>query len=245
MGVKAEFFCLLVLGPLVILGYSLYFAFDTFKVYRKSDLFELQLSQLNAASLFIGKTKLADLPLRIKELRKQEGFENLLVTDKTGVIRDANQPTWVGQSISSAFKDIDPARIFDPSSVEGSLEMGSRLISFLAIDLETDRIYVLLIGDKNSVLRILNIFIYKSAATLCGLLAFLFLASQFVSSRWILGLKHLELAIDRLGAGDWNVMVPLSGEDEFGEVFRKFDRMREALRKSVNSTANAKKTDPV
>lgn len=238
MSLRIKFLALLVVIPSLCLGIFLYFAITTFVNDKKLSLLENQFNLLNSTNLFfLSSQKSETLSEAIANLKKQEGFENLVVATPTGKLWPDEK-----ESLETIFGTEVYQKLLSQTSSEGSFEVKAidgvkLLLSFLRVNVNKENVNPLIfiittplsLADRASLL-----FLFKAVAAFVALISIAILVSILFSNKLTMGIKTLSQAMTDFGNGKFETeLLGSNGDDEVATMTRQFQEMRKQIKNLI------------
>ena len=173
------------------------------------------------------------IELFIKDTMERQGFSHLTVVDHAGAVRGSNDPAMVGKKYEPALQAEPVAKAGDVTVQSFQGTNGDKILDFetpiLFQKKEVGQVHLGLFQaplervSQVTVTLLLVLLVVTVAAV--AVIAFVF---GTVLSRPVKILTH---ALGQLAAGNYEFRIPQTRNDEFGRLFRVFDRTAETLRK--------------
>lgn len=236
MSLRIKFLALLVVIPSLCLGIFLHFAITTFDNDKKLSLLENQFNLLNSTNLFfLNSQKPENLSEAISNLRKQEGFENLVVSTPAGKLWPEEK-----ESLETIYGAEVYQKLLSQTSSEGSFEVkakdsGSLLLSFLRVNTDNINPLIFIITTPSSLAdRASLLFLFKAVAAFVALISIAILISILFSNKLTKGIKALSQAMTDFGVGKFDTELPSSNDDdEVATMTRQFQIMRKQIKNLI------------
>ena len=144
-------------------------------------------------------------------------------------IRERHQAIEVGAQVVFALRD-EPGAAREIAGVD---ELKDQLARFL--NLRRERTHRLLIEQQ----RVWSWLYIACGVLIVAFIAMMFAAAVFLRRRLLEPLRSLTKAARRVGAGDFDVRVPATGDDELADVAQSFNRMAERLQHARRAARDA------
>ncbi|HVE50655.1 MAG TPA: protein kinase [Casimicrobiaceae bacterium] len=173
----------------------------------------------------------AAIEVFIQETMSRQSFPYLQVVDDEGVVRGANDTAKVGTKYAKLTGQAvpNPDKSLAVLSVRGG--DGRKVLDFGApIVFQEKKIGELHLGLYEEPLsKIARLILYLLAILTLVTIAAVTLATYFLARRLVPPLRVVRNGLDEIAAGRYDVRTGEKRTDEFGEVFRAFDRAASAL----------------
>lgn len=236
MSLRIKFLALLVVIPSLCLGIFLHFAITTFVNDKKLSLLENQFNLLNSTNLiFLNSQKPENLREAISNLKKQEGFENLVIITPTGKLWPEEK-----ESLETVYGSEVYQKLLSQTSGEGSFEVkakdkGSLLVSFLRVNNDNQNPLIFIITTPSSLAdRASLLFLFKAVAAFVALLSIAILISILYSNKLTNGIKVLSQAMSDFGGGKFDTELPTANDDdEVATMTNQFQIMRKQIKNLI------------
>lgn len=169
----------------------------------------------------------------LNQMLAQEPFETL-IADERGYVVAAKNPMLVGQTLQKMDYGVDLSQALKGShKLDINGEPSYMIVDELIPELSSNSLRIISVFSTQSIVQDAN---RISVFGLFLILLVLLIALFFVYTVSILTSKrllHLSRHLNRLALGDLNVVSPIDGNDEIGQLSRQFNYMVESIRTLV------------
>jgi serine/threonine-protein kinase len=173
----------------------------------------------------------AAIDVFIQETMSRQNFPYLLVVDDEGTVRGSNDSAKAntkyaavaGKPVASADKSV-PVQSFETADKRKVLDFAAPI---LFQDKKIGELHLGLYEEPLS--KVARLILYLLAVLTAVTIAAVAVATYLLARRLVAPLRVVKNGLDEIAAGRYDVRTGESRRDEFGEVFRAFDRAASAL----------------